>query len=190
MKITEKQKEDAEKYNTDKFGFSDKWNSHTYGEFYDELFQGSENEPLNVLEIGIYFGGSVRLFHDYLKKSNVYCIDIFDRWTYEHIEEYDRLKRYFFNAYDLSKWDELPVKKFNVIVEDGPHTYDTQLYSLNNFTPFLSWGGILAIEDVQTLHIDNLINNCTCDKSKLAVFRGSDSTIVTGDNNIIYYTNV
>jgi hypothetical protein len=143
MKITEKQKLNITKYNTDKFGVSDKWLSHNYGDFYDKLFEGKEFLSLNILEIGIYFGGSVRLFHDYLMNSNIVGLDINNIWSYGNIAGSERFQAYFFDAYNIENWKILPIQKYDIIVDDGPHTYESQLYCLNNFTNFLTNGGKL-----------------------------------------------
>ncbi|MFN9897259.1 MAG: hypothetical protein ACK55Z_00415, partial [bacterium] len=35
------------------------------------------------------------------------------------------------------------------IVEDGPHSLDSQIYTLQNYLPLLKENGILIIEDIQ-----------------------------------------
>ena len=78
MKFTELQATNPDLYNTDKCGVSPHWDSHAYGEYYDALFENIKDNKLNILEIGMYFGGSVKLLHDYFKNSEIHCIDIND----------------------------------------------------------------------------------------------------------------
>lgn len=141
MKITELQASDPIRFCTDKFS------DHSYGNFYDELFRGKENDSLAILEIGVYKGGSVRLWHNYLPKANILGLDIAPLCA--DSEEYPRLKIETIDAYDPAK--EPPFiwwGSFDVVVDDGPHTLESQIYALQNFPAYLKPGGILVIEDV------------------------------------------
>lgn len=148
MKITELQATLPNIYNTDKFGFSNKWTSHAYGDYYDNLFEPIKNKELNILEIGIYNGGSVRLFHDYLTKSHIYGVDIADYWNGGNLQEYPRLNRFFGNAYNIEYLLKILPMKFDVIIDDGPHTVDSQIYFVENMISLLKPNGILVLEDV------------------------------------------
>jgi 23S rRNA U2552 (ribose-2'-O)-methylase RlmE/FtsJ len=142
MKISELQKSDPAKFCTDKF------TSHSYGEFYDALFAGKEHANLHILEIGVNEGGSVRLWHDYLKKSEIVGVDTVDL-IHDSEKKYDRLEIEIFDAYNpenllLFFWGG----RFDVVIDDGPHTLSSQIYALTEFPSYLKPGGILVIEDV------------------------------------------
>lgn len=70
MKISEKQRENPSKYNTDKMCLNVMGN-HSYADYYNNTFEKYENSNISLLEIGIYNGALVRLFHDYFK-SKIY----------------------------------------------------------------------------------------------------------------------
>lgn len=139
MKISELQKSNPSVYSTDKF------TGHAYGEFYDKLFEGKEKENLCILEVGVNEGGSVRLWHDYLKESVIIGLDIVDSWNGANKEDYLRLAISLnTNAYSPS----IPLPFLDVIIEDGSHLLADQIYALKNFPSYLKHGGILVIEDV------------------------------------------
>lgn len=151
MKISELQASNPGLYNTDKFS------SHSYDKFYDELFSGRENDELNILEIGVNEGGSVRLWHDYLTRSRVTGIDICCNWSLPDKADYPRLDLHRDDAYDDRFARELSLRKhleyenwrgFDAIVEDGSHLLEHQIYTLEHFPALLESGGILIIEDV------------------------------------------
>ena len=140
MKISQLQASNQGLYNTDKF------TDHSYNDFYDELFKDRE-APLDILEVGVYQGGSVRLWHDYLKNAGILGLDI-DPICADS-PEYPRLKIETIDAYNPAT--EPPFiwwGSFDVVVDDGPHTAESQIYAMKNFPAYLKPGGVLVIEDV------------------------------------------
>lgn len=141
MTISELQASDPGLYNTDKF------TDHSYSDFYDELFKNKREAPLDILEVGVHQGGSVRLWHDYLKNANILGLDIAPLCA--DSEEYPRLKIETIDAYDPAK--EPPFiwwGSFDVVIDDGPHAIYSQIYAMKNFSAYLKPGGVLVIEDV------------------------------------------
>ena len=170
MGIIEKQAENYDKYCTDKFK-GGKYGNHMFNDFYEKLLNDKTNEDLKLLEIGIENGGSVRLFHDYLVNSEIIGVDIDERWSFGNITDYDRLIVKYFDGYDLSKWGELPFESYDIIIDDGPHTIESQIFALSNFSKKLNKGGHLIIEDVPQANLDKILNSSTCDMSKVNVHR-------------------
>ena len=180
MKISELQKKDRVLYDTDKFGSKSSWTrlhvAHNYMEFYDNFFLNVKDKKLKLLEIGVKFGGSVRLFHDYLINSNIIGVNINNEWKNGNIKDYPRLNLFTFNGYDLNQWEKLPYKKFDIIIDDGPHTLDTQIFAFNNFPNYLDEKGILIIEDVNKNNIDKIINLKNKYKYNIEIYNWSDQT--------------
>jgi len=57
---------------------SDKNSYHSYIEdVYEEYFSQYKNKKINLLEIGVAFSGSIRLWNDYFKNAKIYGIDNF-----------------------------------------------------------------------------------------------------------------
>lgn len=188
MKITDKQLENVKCYNTDKFNIDNNIISHNYNDYYNNLLEPLENKKINLLEIGIQNGGSVRLFSDYLKKSKIIGIDITNQWNGPLIENYKNLSLNFFNAYDLENIDKLLVKKFDIIIDDGSHAIEDQIFFLSNFSKYLKNDGKLVLEDVQYKNLETILKEIMCDKTKIKVFKFNSKHNVP-DDIIIEYSN-
>lgn len=170
MKISEKQKTDRTTYNTDKFFFMNKNASHSYDEYYDSLFERFENDSISLLEIGISYGGSLRLFSDYFKNGIIVGIDKEDIWNGKSASKYENLSLFYFNAYDKRNWNKLPDIKYDFIIDDGSHIYEHQLYFLKNYMELLKDDGVLILEDVREEDIEKFLNELNCDNNKVVVY--------------------
>ena len=62
----------AKKYPTSK-------NDHEYIQFYETYFHNFRNKDINILEIGIERGDSLRMWREYFTKAKICAIDILDR---------------------------------------------------------------------------------------------------------------
>jgi hypothetical protein len=142
MKISELQASNQGVYNTDKT------TGHSYGDFYDELFAGKLNHHLDIMEVGIYRGGSVRLFHDLLPNAFIYGCDIVNNLDPMGKRYYERTAFEFLDAYSGQLKMPHGVFGFDVIIDDGSHTLEHQIYALTHFHTLLKSGGIMVIEDV------------------------------------------
>lgn len=159
MKISELKQKNLLRYDTDKFGKCTWETGHSYANFYDDEFLPLKNKSLKILEIGVQMGGSHRLIHDYFSNSEIYGVDIRPKWNGESPDNFKRLNLYYFDAYDLGKFNlSFKDKKFDIIIDDGPHTLESQIIAINNFTDFLSPNGVLIIEDVKTRNLEELKN--------------------------------
>jgi cephalosporin hydroxylase len=124
---------------------TDKAREHSYGPFYDSLFEKFDREaPLNILEIGVQGGGSLLAWKDYFKNANVYGIDISDSRRQEYIS--DRVN---FRVGDLR---EMPIDEtinYDIIIDDSDHFIGSQMFIVESYYPLLAEHGVLVIEDVQ-----------------------------------------
>ena len=62
----------GKKYGTDKV-------AHNYTDTYDIAFRELREKPLNILEIGVWKGQSLRTFKEYFPNSKIYAIDIHNK---------------------------------------------------------------------------------------------------------------
>ena len=51
---------------------SDKGFGHNYIDFYESIFNPIKENELNLLEIGVLFGNSLKLWSDYFINSKIY----------------------------------------------------------------------------------------------------------------------
>ena len=141
---------------------TDKGTIHSYLELYDTLFSHKKETATNIFEIGIYMGGSVKLWYDYFANADIYSVDIIPiKNIWEEIRNKDRIKLGRFDAYEESfVKTHLSNIKFDIILDDGPHTLLSMRKFIKLYLPLLKVDGILVIEDIQTIEwIDTLKND-------------------------------
>jgi cephalosporin hydroxylase len=131
---------------------TDKNTTHSYLPLYTELFARLRTTAKNVLEIGIERGGSIALWNHYFENATIYgldCMSYDNVWT--ELKKMDRVKL----ITDCDAYTVKPVSyfkhegiKFDVIIDDGPHTLESMLIFVQNYLPLLSDNGILIVEDI------------------------------------------
>ena len=138
---------------------TDKNTTHSYLDLYEKLLHGKRKTAKNVLEIGLgdfkeKNGGSVKMWFDYFKQANIFCLDIipFNRVVDELINV-DRIILYMeTDAYNENTFNTLFKSNnilFDFILDDGPHTLESMLQCIKLYSQLLTNDGILIIEDVQ-----------------------------------------
>jgi hypothetical protein len=139
---------------------SDKDTIHSYVELYDDILKDKKHTATDVCEIGVYHGGSIKLWKDYFPRANVYALDIKDRTdNWDGVKD-PRIKLFLDNdAYDPDFVERvLGNKRFDMILDDGPHTLPSMKLAIKHYLPLLKKDGIFMIEDVQDIKwIDDLI---------------------------------
>ena len=140
----------------EKNGGTDKDTFHSYIEMYERFLAPLIDKPAVVAEIGIQYGGSMLLWQDYLPLANFIYLDNVDA-IHGKIREHLDLKRsklLFEDAYTetaVAKVKALAPKGIDLIVDDGPHTLESQCQFLSLYLPLLSKKGVAIIEDVQSV---------------------------------------
>jgi hypothetical protein len=142
---------------------TDKNTVHSYLEVYDSLFSRIRESAQNVLEVGVSEGGSIKLWHDYFPTAKIYGIDITPiRLTWKDILP---LKRVHIlpniSAYEKRTLDILESLhvKFDMILDDGTHFPQDQIYFVKNYLPFLSDTGIFIVEDLRTMDEASMVRD-------------------------------
>jgi hypothetical protein len=135
-----------EQYNTDKY-------AHGFIDVYEPYFNEVSNSK-HILEIGVYYGGSLKYLSDKFKDGNIYGIDIEDKTQYDE----ERVKTYIVNQEDRDSLNgflkEVDVE-FDIIIDDGGHTMKQQQVSFGILFKRLKKGGIYILEDLHTSRIEN-----------------------------------
>lgn len=143
---------------------TDKNTTHCYLELYQKLFEPKKYTAKNVLEVGIGpppdLGGSIRLWYDFFPNADIYAIDILpitSIWpdTVNAKDENHKVVLYTeTNGYDETWFNETLLKsqiKFDMVIDDGPHTLESQVQFIKLYSQLLTEDGILVIEDVQDI---------------------------------------
>jgi len=133
----------------------DKNSVHSYLETYENLFSKFKYSAKNVLEIGPLSnvnGGGIKLWYDYFENAVVYGLDK-DNYNnvWSELKSKQRIKLYTsYDAYDDKLFkNNLSEKKFDILIDDGPHTLESMIYFVNKYSSLLSEEGVLVVEDVQ-----------------------------------------
>ena len=140
----------------DEIGGTDKDSCHSYVEIYEQLLEPILEKDGSLLEIGIRYGGSIVLWNELLKNCRIFGIDIEDL-LHENIREYvkdypKKITLEFRDAYCKETIDHIKFiypRGFDVIIDDGPHTEESQLQSIELYLELLKDDGVLVIEDIQ-----------------------------------------
>jgi len=111
---------------------------------YSDLFLNVRESTKSVLEIGIKNGYSLLLWRDYFINANITGIDIIDRST--GLTDHQRILKIIADAYTEETVKKL--SKFDIIIDDGPHTLESMIFFLNNYSNLCNPKGLIIIEDI------------------------------------------
>lgn len=119
---------------------------HSYGKFYEDLFNTyNQEDELNILELGVQNGGSLRAWKEYFPNAHVYGVDIAD----SRLEKY-KLDDVTYIVKDLRlAINDLEHIKFDIIIDDSDHNENTMAWIAGNYFGLLKPTGTLVFEDVQ-----------------------------------------
>lgn len=122
------------KYDTDKY-------ENGFIPFYTELLKPYHDKDIKLLEIGIFHGGSLRLFSELLPKASITGVDILDRPDGLP----DSIKTMVIDQNDSEKLLQLP--NYDIVIDDGSHMTKETKNCFDILWPRLKFGGIYVIED-------------------------------------------
>ena len=125
-------------------------NRSGFVELYEVFFESFRNKKINILEIGVDNGDSLRLWSEYFTNANICGIDI-------------KKKQFQINKVNIlcgDQSDELFLKSvvdkyrnFDIIIDDGSHVSKHIISSFNFLFKYLNKDGLYIIEDLQTSYI-------------------------------------
>lgn len=122
---------------------------HNYVEIYETLFSPFRDEPIRLLEIGVFEGESMRLWEAYFPAAQIFGLDIEDKSQYDSARVRTLVADQG-NRADLAVVLERTGGDFDLILDDGGHQMEQQQISLGVLFPTLKSGGLYIIEDVHT----------------------------------------
>ena len=126
---------------------TDKASDHKFTYFYEEKLKHLREHDVNLFEIGIYHGASLKTWKNYFHNGNIFAIDIENLKKYEEdrvsIEQCDQTDHLKINTI-------FPNTKFDIIIDDGGHSMFQQQFSLISVFNRLKKGGLYILEDLHT----------------------------------------
>jgi hypothetical protein len=156
---------------------SDK-NASGYSKTYEKLFENLRYNTMNILEIGIGTleggksnmlrwkekkenyqpGASLKVWKEYFENSQIYGIDVKEDCM---ISE-SRIKTFLCDSTSDESVGKLPDLNFDIIIDDGLHSFEAQNKTFKLFYPKLKKGGLYFIEDVRDykkfFNVENELN--------------------------------
>ena len=122
---------------------TDKYQLGYYDHFYENQLKPFTKTPINILEIGIRGGGSIKIWKEYFHPdSNVYGGEI------ENFSPIENTTCYKIDMYSQKALDLFQDSYFDIIIDDGMHTYESFVYVIEKYYSKIKDGGILIVEDV------------------------------------------
>ena len=140
--------------------------NHNYTTLYTRLFTKFNNRSINIFEVGLGTnnldvpsnmsatgipGASLRGWKEYFPNANIYGADIDRRILFDE----ERIVTFFVDQTDpqtvQTLWNnpKLMDIKFDIIVDDGLHTFNANDTFLSNSFNKLNEGGIYIVEDIK-----------------------------------------
>lgn len=169
---------------TDKGVYHDYINAYYNKEFSPE----TRDEKINLLEIGVYFGGSIKLWLEWFRNAQITGIEndhnCVLRW-YQNSSELDtNVSIVKGDAYSLNTVNKFSDNHFDYIIDDGPHSLDSQIAVVHLWLSKLKVGGKLIIEDIQNIAWTDII------KSQTSTLEYTNFKVVDMRNNIGRYDDI
>jgi hypothetical protein len=123
---------------------TDKASVHSYLPLYEEVLGYLREEPVRLLEIGIWKGSSLLMWADWLPRAEIHGIDL-------QLPDlaHDRIRMHQHSQCDESALSLLKDDYFDVIIDDGSHHPADQLQSIHYLWSKLRTGGLYFVEDIQ-----------------------------------------
>lgn len=139
-------------YNLNDYSYTfgtDKETVHCYvSKIYEDIFSQYQNKEIKLLEIGVFKSASLKLWSEYFSNAKIIGVDIQDNI----LPQYKNLKNVqtiFGDAYQDNF--VLNDDKYDIIIDDGPHTLESQLIFINKYISMLNKNGVMIIEDIANI---------------------------------------
>ena len=125
---------------------------------YEELFSKYRKKKITFVEIGVKWGGSLFMWRDYFgENARIIGVDLYPKTK--------ELEKYGFEIFIGNQSSEQFWKNFfsevgsvDIILDDGGHTNENQILTLNHTLNNVNDNGIIVIEDVFSSY-DKKFNN-------------------------------
>ena len=125
----------------------------TYFKSYDHFFTPYKNKEITFVEIGVLGGGSLFMWREFFgPKARIIGIDLnpnAKKW------EKDGFEIYIGSQSDEEFWDDIKnkIKGIDILLDDGGHTYDQQIITVEKLLDVMNDGGLIVVEDTHTSYM-------------------------------------
>ncbi|MGA2249637.1 class I SAM-dependent methyltransferase [Terracidiphilus sp.] len=123
-----------------------KWDH--YFDIYERHFRSFRGRDITIVEIGIYSGGSLQMWKDYFgPKCQIVGVDIEPACkSYEN----GSIRVFIGDQADREFWHRFKqeVGMVDIVIDDGGHSPQQQIVTLEEMLPHLNPGGVYLCEDI------------------------------------------
>lgn len=130
-----------------KFGTDKNSKAHDYLRKYEFFLNKWKSEKINVLELGVFEGGSLNMWGEYFSNATIYGVDITEKCT--QFEGGNR-KVLIQDLADENGLEDLGKIHPSIIIDDASHFWSHQIKALYHLLPHLQKGGVYILEDLGT----------------------------------------
>jgi hypothetical protein len=122
---------------------------HDYLKSYEMFFSSLRDKDINLLEMGIDSGVSLKIWREYFSKANIYGMDIDpDRM---HLDLVTGCQTFIGSQSDKEFLNKVVTEVpdgFDIIIDDASHRSKDQITSFKYLFPYVNSGGLYVIEDL------------------------------------------
>lgn len=124
-----------------------------YFEVYEAHFERFRGREVHVMEIGVYYGGSLQMWKHYFgPQAHIYGVDINPacrQFEEERVQVFvgDQADRGFLRSLRAE------VPRVDILIDDGGHRMDQQIITFEELFPHISEDGIYLCEDLHTSYL-------------------------------------
>jgi hypothetical protein len=180
------------------------WPHHTYTDFYSKLFTLAKNSVVKVFECGLGTnnpailsnmtikgrpGASLRMWRDFFPNALIVGADIDNEILFEE----ERILTFYVDQTSArsieSMWETIGVNDFDVIIDDGLHTFEAGLNFFEHSFKFLKRDGVYIIEDVSEASLLKFQDYFKDKDFRVDYVRLKESKRFIYDNNLIVIWN-
>jgi hypothetical protein len=127
---------------------TDKDTTHSYLDLYDSIFSELQSKEISMVEVGISWGGSLRLWENYFPNIDLWGVDV-----YNGIKMPINTKNIIIKDIKQITPEDFNFTYFDIAVDDGSHILEDQIVFLQKLWPFIKKGGHLLIEDIDNCEL-------------------------------------
>lgn len=171
---------------------TDKNTVHKYLTVYEGLFGPKKYTAKNILEIGVWKGGSIKLWNDYFPNATIHGLDRLHakQTSIVNIFTQPRIKLYTpVNAYNEDLFKQTFLNKgikCDILVDDGPHLLESMRIFVRMYSQLMTDDGILVVEDIEHLEWLDVLRNETPEHLKKYIKTYDLNSISIHQNSILF----
>jgi len=144
MKTLKEIFENHSHYGSD-IGCADKGSTHSYIETYERILSPFRNK-CKIMEIGIALGHSIRMWDEYFENSEITGVDI--SIIFDLVKTKNKVDLIQADATKKEFRNKIKDQKFDIIIDDGDHTQQSQIATFEMLKSSMNKGGVYIIEDI------------------------------------------